>query len=190
MLHTTDYEKSEEHWFALQVKCQHERMIAEVLQNKRYEAFAPRSLRRDHNGNGVQETDAVLFPGYVFAKFDPRFRLPLLMTPGVRAVVSYGRTPAPLSAREIDDIKHVLECRVPLEPCPYLAEGDHVRIVKGPLKGLEGVLLQFRSSCRVVLSVSLIRRSVRVDVQRDILALGADPEPGRRYGIGRYGIAS
>jgi transcription antitermination factor NusG len=183
MLHTTEYERSEEHWFALQVKCRYEKIIAEILQNKHYEAFAPRSLRRDDSGNSVQEMEAVLFPGYVFAKFDPRFRLPLLMTPGVHKVVSYGRTPAPLSTREIDEIKAVLECRVPLEPCPYLTEGDRVRIVKGPLKGLEGVLIQFRSFYRVVLSVSLIRRSVRVDVDRDILALGADTEPGRRFSI-------
>ncbi len=159
------------------MKCRHERAIAEVLHSKQYEAFAPRVFKREQLHHSVQETDTPLFPGYVFAKFDSRFRLPLLMTPGVRGVVSYGRIPAPLSTTEIDAIKSVLECRLPLEPCPYLTEGDRVRIVHGPLKGLEGVLIQMRSSYRVVLSVSLIRQSVRVEVDRDTLRL--DPEGSR-----------
>jgi transcription antitermination factor NusG len=170
----TTFEQAEQPWFALQVRCRHEKAVAEILRSKEYEAFAPRVLKREQVCHTVQETDAPLFPGYVFAKFNPRFRLPLLMTPGVRGVVSYGRIPAPLSKAEISAIKTVVECRLPLEPCPYLMEGDRVRIVSGPLTGLVGVLIQMRSSYRVVLSVSLIRQSVRVEVDRDMLRLDSD----------------
>jgi transcription antitermination factor NusG len=183
LVNIIDLKQPEEQWFALQVKCRHERAIAEVLHSKQYEAFAPRVLRREQLHDSVQETDTPLFPGYVFAKFDSHFRLPLLMTPGVRGVVSCGRIPAPLSTAEIDAIKSVLECRVPLEPCPYLTEGDRVRIISGPLKGLEGVLIQLRSSYRVVLSVSLIRQSVRVEVDRNTLRLDSEESRGRWYGF-------
>jgi len=144
------------------------------------EAFAPRCLRRKSNEH-IQETEIPLFPGYTFARFDPRFRLPILMTPGVRCVVGYGRTPVPLDANEIEAVRNVVRNRAIVEPCPYVGVGSKVRIIKGPLKGLEGVLTETRSSLRVVMSVSLIRQSVRVEVDREMLALDSASSAGRRY---------
>lgn len=158
-----------EQWFALQVKCRHEKVISQNLRDKGYEAIAPRTIRRVNSTRGVEELDTGLFPGYIFGKFDPRFRLPILMTPGIRCVVGYGRTPAPLQAVEINAIRNVVNYCLPAEPCAYLVEGDWVRVVEGPLAGVSGVLLQSRSSCRVVISVSLIQQSIRVEVDRRTL---------------------
>jgi len=164
----------DEQWFALQVKCRHEKAIAETLQSKAYEAFAPTWHARKNQGKRAQDTETPLFPGYTFARFDARFRLPILMTPGVHCVVGYGHVPTPIADAEINAIRDVLQTRLPVEPCEYLEEGVRVRIVSGSLAGVTGILLRHSSSCRVVLSVCLIRQSIRVEVDRDLLEV--EPE--------------
>lgn len=177
-LNTSD--NTDEQWFALEVKCRQEKAIAENLRSKGYEAFAPSSHTRRKWHNRVQEVETPLFPGYVFGKFDARFRLPILMTPGVRSVVGYGRVPSPLDPAEIDAVRNVLLAQLSVERCPYFAEGDRVRIVGGPLAGVTGILLKHRSSYRVVLSVSLIQQSIRVEVDSEILiAEPAHDRPSR-----------
>jgi transcription antitermination factor NusG len=170
-------------WFALQVKTRHERVTADCLVSKGYEAFAPLAIRSKQDGSEASSPNAPLFPGYVFGKFDPRFRLPILTTPKVRCIVSYGRDPATISTTEIQAIRDVAHLKYPAEPCPYLTEGTRVRIVRGPLAGVQGILVQFRSSYRVVLSVSLIRQSIRVEMHPSMLVEDPLPQALRRYRV-------
>lgn len=171
-------------WFALQVKTRHEKVTADCLVSKGYEAFAPLGIIRSKRNCGeVSGSNAPLFPGYVFGKFDPRFRLPILTTPKIRHIVSYGRDPAPISANEIQAIRDIADLKVPAEPCPYLTEGTRVRITHGALAGLQGILIQFRSSYRVVLSVSLIRQSIRVEMHPSMLEEDPFPEVATPYRV-------
>ncbi|HEX7361422.1 MAG TPA: transcription termination/antitermination NusG family protein [Bryobacteraceae bacterium] len=170
-----------EQWFALQVPTRHERRIADALQNKGYEAFAPSTVPEKRWPLKSREAEIALFPGYLFSKFDSRFRLPILMTPRVRHIVGCGRMPIAIDEREIVAIRNVVQSRLPVEPCPYLDQGARVRIVRGPLTGVEGVLLKASSSYRVVISVSLIQQSIRVEVDGDMLALCPESEQVERY---------
>jgi transcription antitermination factor NusG len=56
---------------------------------------------------------------------------------------------------------------LPSRPCPYLQIGNKVRIEYGPLCGTDGILLGFRGHQRLVLSVTLLQRSVAVEVDED-----------------------
>jgi transcription antitermination factor NusG len=170
-------------WFALQVKTRHERVIADHLVSKGYEAFAPLAVEPRGGGGGITSPNSPLFPGYVFSKFDPRFRLPILTTPKVRSIVGYGRSPAPIPVSEIQAIRDVSRLKLAAEPCTYLTEGARVRITRGPLKGVQGILVQFRSSYRVVLSVSLIRQSIRIEMDPSLLAEDPLPQASRWYQV-------
>ena len=184
MSHIDLPEESATQWFALYVKLRHERVVSELLLKKGFESFAPSYLERKLCRDKVHEIDMPLFPGYVFARFDPRFRMPILTTPGVREVVGYGRVPVPIPAQEMDVVREVASSRHRVEPCRYLATGSRVRIVCGPLAGVEGILEETRSSCRVVVSVSLIQRSIRVEVDRDVL-LASDAH-AETVNLGQY----
>ena len=170
-------------WFALQVKTRHERITSDCLISKGYEAFAPSTNQSSKSYSAINSPNTPLFPGYVFCRFDPRFRLPILTTPKVRCIVSYGRDPAVLSSSEIDAIREVSHLKYPAERCPYLSEGTRVRITRGPLKDTQGILVQIRSSFRVVLSVSLIRQSIRVEIDPGMLVEDALPQAHTRYRV-------
>jgi transcription antitermination factor NusG len=110
-----------------------------------------------------------LFPGYVFCRFDVQKRLPILMTAGVISVVGYGREPAVIPDEEIEKIKAVLRSGLAAEPCRYLVEGQRVRVTRGALCGMEGILVRKKNQCRMVVSVTMLQRSIAVEIDGDWL---------------------
>lgn len=108
-----------------------------------------------------------LFAGYVFARLSCAQLSSVLLTPGVRYVVSFDGKPAPVSDEEIQNLQLMMRSGVPLEPWPFLKEGDLVRVERGPLRGVEGVLVRLKGSWRVVISVRVLERSVAAEVDRE-----------------------
>lgn len=153
-------------WYALQVRSRWERSTADLLSGRGYETIFPTFKTVKQWRGNPKSVIAPLFPGYLFCRFDANNRLPVLITPGVVSVVRKGSIPAPVCDSEIKAIEHIVSSGVRTEPCPYLEEGQVVRIEDGALCGLEGILVRLKGRDRVVLSVSLLRRSVAIDVDR------------------------
>jgi transcription antitermination factor NusG len=152
-------------WFALQVRTRWESSTAVLLSGKGYQSLLPTYQKKCWNG-GRREVSAPLFPGYVFCQFDVQNRLPILVTPGVIAVVSRGRVPIPVDDTEIASIQTIASSGFQAEPWPYLELGQRIRIEGSGLKGLEGILINFKGNHRIVVSVSLLRRSVALEIDR------------------------
>jgi len=153
-------------WFALFIKPQKERSTNELLQHKGYETFLPtyREKRKWANGQGTREKPA--FPGYLFCRFNARLRMPILTTPGVVNVLGCAGKPQPIDDQELLDIKRIAASPIGYNPCAYLDAGNRVRIVEGPLEGLKGILLDPKRGRRLVVSVSLMQRSVAVELDQ------------------------
>lgn len=153
-------------WFALQVRTRWESSTALLLDGKGYETLLPTyAASRRWNGH-VKQVRSTLFPGYVFCRFDVQKRLPILVTPGVIAIVGRGKTPLPVDETEIAAVQRVVSSGLRAEPWPFLEMGQRVRIESDSLKGLEGVLVNVRGNQRIVVSVSLLRRSVALEIDR------------------------
>ena len=153
-------------WFALQVKPRHEKTAAWALHNKGYEEFLPLYRSRRRWSDRIKELDIPLFAGYVFCRFDPEERLPVLTSPGIVSIVGMGKIPAPVAEAEIAALQAVVRSGLRAEPWPFLRIGHGVRIELGPLAGLEGILSDFKSRQRLVVSVTLLQRSVAVEIDR------------------------
>lgn len=159
-------ETNPDRWYALQVRSRWESSTATLLSGKGYETFLPTYTAKKRWRSGSREVPVPLFPGYVFSQFDVHNRLPVLVTPGVLSVVGNGRIPVPVDDSEIDALQRVVSSGLQPEPWPYLEVGHRVRIQDGPLSGLEGILTSFRGSHRIVVSVSLLCRSVSLQIER------------------------
>jgi transcription antitermination factor NusG len=162
-------------WFALRVRPRREKVVADALRAKGYEEFLPLHEERRRWSDRVAIVEMPLFPGYVFCRFDVQHRLPILTTPGVLLVVGVGRTPQPIDDEEIVSLRILVASRLHLDPWPYLHAGQRVQIVGGPLAGAEGVVLSVRTEHRLVVSVTLLQRSVAVEIP-DCCAWPASPE--------------
>src|SRR5580693_581087 len=151
-------------WFAVQVRTRQELGISEHLQSNGYEWFLPLSRCQKRWSDRIKEVQSPLFPGYLFCRFDPLDRLPILKIPGVIQIVGSNRQPIPVDEDEIRAIQVLVASGAPNQPCPYLEIGDKVRIESGPLRGLEGLLVEFQGNHQLVLSVTLLQRSVAVKI--------------------------
>jgi transcription antitermination factor NusG len=159
---------SESCWYAIQVKSGYEMKIESALKDKGYEAFVP-TYRLHQPGRGRAERP--LFSGYVFCRFDPLVRAPIVTTPGVIKVVGYGKRPASLDDSEMEAVRTVAGSNLPARPHPWLAPGRRVRIAEGPLRGLEGDIVRAGEHRYLVVTVSLLQRSIAVEVEPGWLEL-------------------
>ncbi|MFZ0591374.1 MAG: UpxY family transcription antiterminator [Bryobacteraceae bacterium] len=158
-------------WYAVSVRQRAEKMTASYLENKGYEHLLPARRIKRQLSDRVKVIDQPLFPGYVFCKLDVRERLPLLTTPGVISLVGFGKEPIPVADSEIDAISRIVRAEVQAEEWPFVEQGQHVEITSGALRGLEGVVVRCAAAFRVILSVTLLRRSVAVQVERNAIRL-------------------
>jgi len=151
-------------WYALRVRPRYEKATASLLAQKGYEGFLPLYSHRSRWSDRIKEVQLPLFPGYMFCRFDVSRRLPILITPGVIEVVSLARTPYPVDEKEITALQSLIISNLQVEPRSYLNIGTRVRIELGPLSGVEGILTGRKGSHRLVVSVSLLQRSVAVEI--------------------------
>jgi transcription antitermination factor NusG len=153
-------------WFALQIRSRWEGTTAGLLRGKGLETLLPTYTTRRKWSDRFKVVESPLFPGYVFCRFDVHNRLPVLITPGVISVVGRGKTPVAVDDAEILSIQAAIGCGIPMEPWPYVEIGERVRVKDDVLDGMEGILTSFKGSHRVVISVSLLRRSVALEIDR------------------------
>jgi transcription antitermination factor NusG len=161
-----DPETNNQRWFALQVRTRWESSTAVLLSGKGYQTLLPTYQTKKRWKGRSRVVTAPLFSGYVFCHFDAQKRLPILVTPGVIAVVGRGRLPLPVDDNEIASIQSALAAGLRPEPWPYLEQGQRIRIESDVLNGLEGILINFKGKDRIVVSVTLLRRSVALEIDR------------------------
>jgi transcription termination/antitermination protein NusG len=162
-------------WYVLRVKPRHEKAVQVLLQLKGYTVFLPFVTNRHRYTDRERSFDVPLFPGYVFAYFDAYKRLPLLKTPGVQSVLGIGLAPTPVDEIEIESLQHAVANGLVLEPLPSFEIGDRVRIEDGPLTGMQGIVKSVHGSVRIVLSVTLLQRSVLAHVETRWLCRDTPP---------------
>jgi transcription antitermination factor NusG len=107
---------------------------------------------------------ASVFPGYLFVRIDIENPLPVLQTCGVASFVGFGRKPVAVPDNEVEELAVALTKGITVSPHPYVTIGDRVRIKRGPLAGVTGMLMRDKQVFRVVLSVELISKSISVEL--------------------------
>lgn len=159
-------------WYALAVKPRHDKAVSRTLEGKGYQTLVPLYKQRRRYATRSKDTALPLFPGYVFCRFNCLARLPVLTTPGVIQILGAGRVPTPVAEAEMASLQTALQLPLSAQPVPFLHTGQKVRITEGALAGVEGIILGFKQCLRLVLSITLLRRSVLLEIDRDYV----DPE--------------
>jgi transcription antitermination factor NusG len=154
----------EQHWYAAYTCARHEKRVAAQLAKRAVEHFLPLypSVRRWKDRR--VRLALPLFPGYVFVRLALQDRLQVLQIPSLVRLIGFGGLPTALSDEEVEILRSSLDDQLHAEPHPFLTVGRRVRIVRGPLAGLEGILRRKKNNFRLVVSVELIRRAFAVDV--------------------------
>lgn len=151
-------------WYALRVKPNCERVASLSLGSKGVEHCLPVRRQRRRWSDRYKLVEEPVFPGYVFCQFGLGHRVAVLSSPGVMQIVSFGGTPAPIDPAEMAAVQAISSSGLSMEPWPYLETGQRVYVAEGPLAGLSGIVLDSKTRHSLVVSVTLLRRSVAVDL--------------------------
>ncbi|MGB7760358.1 MAG: UpxY family transcription antiterminator [Bryobacteraceae bacterium] len=155
-------------WFGIRVKSRCEHRAHEDLSQRGFESFLPLCSVRRHWSDRVKTLQVPLFSGYLFCRFALQERVRVLNAAGVAQIVGFGNTPVPIVEAEIRSVRALVTSNVACVPWPYLRSGQRVSIDHGPLSGVEGVILRAETGKpRVVVSVTMLLRSVAAEIERD-----------------------
>jgi transcriptional antiterminator NusG len=151
-------------WFAVQTLPRHEKRVRQRLEYSGIHCFLPLYTKLNRWNNGcTARVEFPLFPSYMFIELGNREYGRILLDPGVTRVIGTGREPVAIPENEIQALQQATLLGK-LHPHDYLTMGQKVRIKKGPLADLTGILVRKDSDFRVVLKLDLIRQGASVEV--------------------------
>ncbi|MBI5167002.1 MAG: UpxY family transcription antiterminator [candidate division NC10 bacterium] len=154
-------------WYALYTRPRHEKAVAEQLERRQIEAFRPLREVLSRWKDRRKLVQLPLFPGYVFVHSDLWRKRDIVSVPGVVFMVGFDGAPAPIPDEQIEAVRQVCLTKLPCDPYPYLTVGRWVRVVRGPLSGLAGILIKKKSKHRLVVSIDILKQSVSVEMDAD-----------------------
>lgn len=158
-------------WYACYTRARHEKRVAAHLEERGFEVFLPLIPRERQWHDRTRTVRFPLFPGYVFCRFGLDRIYWVADAPGVATVVHFNGSPAPIADDEIRNIRRfaraVEETGIDTtpEPLPELEEGQPVRVVAGPFRGIEGTVVEQRSGGRMLIQIGLrvIGQGVKIE---------------------------
>ena len=153
-------------WYALRTRSRHEKMVRDRLEKQGIQPLLPTLIRLSQWKDRKKKVEVPLFSGYCFARFSWEDRLSALTVPGVVNVVCRGRgtRAEPIPQEEIDALTALVDSGLRYDAHPYLQEGMAVQVIRGPLEGVQGVLLRKDKRYRLILSVHLIKQAAAVEI--------------------------
>ena len=152
------------HWYALRTRSRHEKLVRDQLDKQGIEPLLPTVKRLSQWKDRKKEIEVPLFSGYCFVRFSQEKKTPVQKTTGVVEIVGSGSRPEPIPEQEIDSLRRLMTSVLPYDPHPYLHEGMKVEVVRGPLQGVQGILLRKEKRHRLVIGVRLIEQAAAVEI--------------------------
>jgi len=165
-------------WYAVWTRSRQEKIVAATLETHGVEHYLPLMAEVRNWSDRKQTVNVPLFSGYLFVRVSPygESRLQVLKSPGVVGFVGNQSGPLAIPDQQIEDIRIVLAAKSKCSVMPLLNEGDRVRVMRGPLLGIEGRLAPGNSPSRLVISIEMIRQSLAVSVSRsDVELIDSSP---------------
>ncbi len=156
--------RAESAWWAVYTRHQHEKVVAETLSAKGFEVFLPLYESMRQWKDRYKMLSLPLFPCYLFVRGEHHRRLQVVSTPGVHMILCHGDHAATIPENEIQTIRKTVESPLHVEPHPFLKCGERVRVRRGALEGVEGILVRKKNQFRLVLSVEMLAQSVGVEI--------------------------
>ena len=156
-------------WTAVWVKSRHEKSVQRHLDAQRITSFLPLYSALHRWADRDKVVNLPVFPNYVFCAFNYEHPPYLGSIPGVVDYVRCGATVARIDSEEIDALKRTVAAGYRLEPSPMFLNGQGVEIVAGPLAGLTGTVVEHKSRLKLVLTITLLQRSVLVGISPTVL---------------------
>jgi transcription antitermination factor NusG len=156
-------------WIAVYTKSRHEQIVVNELNKKNIESYCPMFKERRQWSDRKKWVHFPLFRSYVFANIEINENIYVLQTIGVNKIVKFQEKISIIPDQVIDNIKNIIEGGYNVEQADYFIKGDEVRIVSGPLKGLDGVVLDLRGANKIIIKIEAIQQAFSVEISSGLI---------------------
>ena len=156
-------------WIAVYTKSRHEQIVVNELNKKNIESYCPMFKERRQWSDRKKWVHFPLFRSYVFANIEINENIYVLQTIGVNKIVKFQEKISIIPDQVIDNIKNIIEGGYNIEQADYFIKGDEVRVVSGPLKGLDGVVIDLRGANKIIIKIEAIQQAFSVEISSGLL---------------------
>jgi transcription termination/antitermination protein NusG len=162
---------SQREWFAAYTMSRHEKRIASHCERIGIEQFLPLYIsQRSWRNRTTVDLQMPLFPNYLFVRLSPQDHGPLMRLPGLLSTVGNAAGPVVIPDGDMELLRRIIACKT-IEPHPFMAKGDRVRVVTGPLAGVIGVVQKRGNGLRFIVTLDVIGKSVSLHIDGSALEL-------------------
>ena len=152
-------------WYVLKVRARSEFSAALALRGRGYDPFCPVHPKLRRYSDRTKIVESVVFPGYLFCRFDLQRKLPVISSTAVQYIISVDGMPAEVGDDLIDNIRRAVEGGA--LSVPYMKSGQRVRVRFGPYTGIEGILVGEAAKGQLIVSIDLLQRSIALHIDKD-----------------------
>ena len=156
-------------WIAVYTKSRHEQIVVNELNKKNIESYCPMSKERRQWSDRKKWVHFPLFRSYVFANIEINENIYVLQTIGVNKIVKFQEKISIIPDQVIDNMKNIIEGGYNIEQADYFIKGDEVCVVSGPLKGLDGVVLDLRGANKIIIKIESIQQAFSVEISSGLI---------------------
>jgi transcriptional antiterminator RfaH len=151
-------------WHVLHVAPNHEKKVAIHLLHRSVEHFLPLYRERSQWSDRSVMLERPLFPRYIFVRFARESRGTVISLPGALKVLGRGASDV-VDPEDVERIRSALASGYILRPHSAVSVGTRVRVRSGIFTGQEGMVVELRSSCKVVISMSAVRQCYSLETE-------------------------
>ena len=158
-------------WIAVYTKSRHEQIAINELSKKDIESFCPMFKERRQWSDRKKWVHFPLFRSYLFARIYLKENIFVLQTIGVNKIVKFQNKISIIPDQVINDIKNIVDGGYKIQQVDYFIKGDAVRVVSGPLKGINGIIQDLKGDSRLIMKVEAIRQAFSIEISSEQLKL-------------------
>lgn len=175
------------HWYVFYTKPRFEKKIHQKLIAQGLECYLPLIKVWRQWSDRKKLIEEPLFKSYIFARVNEKGRLLVLQTNGIVNCVSFNGKIAIVPDEQIEYIKKIVEHKQDsIKVADTLYKGTKVKVISGPLKGMEGYVEYVCEDKWVVFNIDVVNHSIRVKLGKDEIVKVLDPEPAEKTKTFRY----
>jgi transcriptional antiterminator RfaH len=157
-------------WSAVYCKARQEKALARDLIQRDVSYYLPMVLRETSSGGRRRRNMYPLFPSYLFFAGGEQERLKVLKTDRVVSIIDISAVEQEKFRQEICALEKALEFYPEsIELYPRIVPGARVRITSGPMRDVEGVVIQAENKRKLWLGISALGVGATVEIHADLV---------------------
>ena len=156
-------------WIAVYTKSRHEQTVVNELNKKNIEAYCPMFKEKKQWSDRKKWVDFPLFRSYVFANIEIKENFYILQTIGVSKIEKFQEKISIIPDEVIENIKNIIHGEYKIEHADYFFKGQEVIVISGPLKGLDGTVLDLKGKDKLIIKIEAIKQAFSIEISPGLL---------------------